>query len=117
MDDLLIKINTGILGIPICLFYADDGAIVTHSRTDLQAKLEQVEDWTNQNKIFLNVSKCVVITTQLDLPPLLVYNQEIPQAEAYTYLGFPVSASGINFAQHLEQRLQAAVGRALWLGT
>ena len=117
MDDLLIKINTGILGIPICLFYADDGAIVTHSRTDLQAKLEQVEDWTNQNKIFLNVSKCAVITTRSDLPPLLVYNQEIPQAEAYTYLGFPVSASGINFAQHLEQRLQAAVGRALWLGT
>src|SRR5271170_2104577 len=48
MDDLLIKINTGILGIPICLFYADDGVIVTHSRIDLQAKLKQVEDWTNQ---------------------------------------------------------------------
>jgi hypothetical protein len=41
---------------------------------------------------------------------------QIPRPDSYTYLGFPVLASGIDFQKHLEQRIQAAIGRTRWLG-
>lgn len=116
MDDLLYKVNAGVSGIPICLFYADDGMIATNSKTDLPEKLKIVEDWTVENLLFLNPKKCAIITTRRGLPPLSVYGQVIPQVDSYTYLGFPVVASGIDFEQHLEQRVTAAVNRARWLG-
>ena len=116
IDDLLYKVNTGISGIPICLFYADDGALVTNSKIDLSQKLKTVEDWTLENMLLLNPKKCAVITTRIGLPLLSVYGQAISRVESYTYLGFPVRAGGINFPEHLEQRVQAAVNRARWLG-
>jgi hypothetical protein len=116
VDDLLYLVNADTAGIPICLFYADDGVIITNSKTDVGEKLRIVEKWTMVNAIFLNPAKCAVITSRSDLPALSVYGQEIPRAVAYTYLGFPVVASGVDFPRHLEQRIQAAVGRARWLG-
>lgn len=116
VDDLLCLVNADMTGPPICLFYADDGVIIINSRTDVQEKLRVVEGWSRQNAIYLNPAKCAVITARSDLPPLLVCNQEIPRPASYTYLGFPVTAAGIDFAAHLEQRIQAAVGRARWLG-
>jgi hypothetical protein len=116
IDDLLYLVNAGVTGIPICLFYADDGVIIINSKTDVREKLQIVECWTLHNAIFLNPAKCAVITSRSDLPALSVYNQVIPRTDAYTYLGFPVLASGIDFQRHLEQRIQAAVGRARWLG-
>jgi retron-type reverse transcriptase len=116
IDDLLYQVNADTPGIPVCLFYADDGAIIANSKTDVGEKLRIVEDWTIQNAIFLNPAKCGVITSRSDLPPLCVYGQEIPRAESYAYLGFPVSAGGIDFPKHLKQRIQAAAGRARWLG-
>jgi hypothetical protein len=116
VDDLLHQVNAQAPEIPLCLFYADDGVIITHSKTDLAQLLRIVEDWTVENAIFLNPAKCAVVTSRSDLPSLLVYGQEIPRAESYTYLGFPVTANGIDFQKHLEQRIQAAVGRARWLG-
>jgi len=112
IDDLLYKVNIGISGIPICFFYADDGVIATNSKTDLAEKLKIVEDWTVENLLFLNSKKCALITTRQGLPLLSVYGQAIPQVDCYTYLGFLVAASGIDFQQHLEQRVQAAVNRA-----
>jgi hypothetical protein len=116
VDDLLYLVNAETVGPPICLFYADDGVIIVNSRTDLQEKLRVVEDWSRRNAIFLNPAKCAVITSRSDLPPLFVYGHELPRPHSYTYLGFPVSAGGIDFAIHLKQRIEAAVGRARWLG-
>jgi retron-type reverse transcriptase len=68
IDDLLYLVNADITGIPICLFYADDGVIVTNSKTNLEEKLQIVENWTIQNAIFLNPPKCAVITSRSDPP-------------------------------------------------
>jgi hypothetical protein len=116
VDDLLYQVNEHAPGIPLCLFYADDGVIVTDSKTNLAQLLRIVEDWTVENAIFLNPAKCAVVTSGANLPALRVYGQEIPRVESYTYLGFPVTANGIDFQKHLEQRMQAAIGRATWLG-
>jgi hypothetical protein len=42
---------------------------------------------------------------------LFIYDCEIPRPNSYTYLAFLVSERGIDFARHLEQRIEAAVGR------
>ena len=116
IDDLLWELNADALKLPICLFYADDGVLLADAETDLEEKLGMIEQWTVRNAIFLNPTKCAVITSRPDFPPLAIYNQVIPQVEQYTYLGFPVTATGIDFPQYLTQRITAAVGRARWLG-
>ena len=116
IDDLLYEVNAGISGVPICLFYADDGAIITNSQVDLAEKLKMVEEWSIRNGLLLNPAKCAVITTQIGLPTLSAYGQEIPRTDGYRYLGFPVTADGIDFPRHLEERMRAAVNRARWLG-
>lgn len=116
IDDLLYEVNAGVPGFPICFFYADDGTVITDSKVDIHQKLRTIECWTTRNAIFLNPAKCAVLTSELGLAPLLVYGQEIPQKQSYSYLGFPVTVTGIDFHTHLEQRIQAATGRARWLG-
>lgn len=116
IDDLLYEVNEGIQGVPICLFYADDGVIITNAQVDIVAKVRVVESWTRCNALQLNPKKCAIITAQRLLPVVQVYGDEIKQVEEYMYLGFPVTREGINFPQHLEQRISAAVGRARWLG-
>jgi hypothetical protein len=117
VDDLLHQVNAQSPRMPLCLFYADDGAIIADSRTDLAGVIRMVEEWTVENAMFLNPTKCAVITTRSSFEPLMVYGQAIPSAVTYTYLGFPVTATGIDFATHLETRVQAAIGRAAFLGT
>jgi hypothetical protein len=109
---LLYQVNAQAPGIPLCLFYTDNGVILTHANVDLTPLLRIVEEWIIENAIFLNPAKCAVVTSCLDLLTLQVYSQDIPKAELYTYLGFPVIANGIDFQKHLEQRIQVAIGRA-----
>jgi hypothetical protein len=116
IDDLLCEVNSDVKGIPICLFYADDGVIIGDTTTKIHLKLRIVEDWTVRNAIFLNPLKCAVVTSRSDLDSLNVYDQKILHTDDYTYLGFPVSAKGIDFEKHLRQRIEAAVGRTHWLG-
>lgn len=115
-DDLLHLLNADTTGVPICLFYADDGVIIANAQTDVAAVLQTVEGWASQNALFLNPAKCAVITSRTNLPPLFIDGHEIPRPDSYSYLGFPVTAAGIDFAKHLEQRIEAAVGRTRWLG-
>jgi hypothetical protein len=117
IDDLLVEVNATTLGIPICLFYADDGVLLVDQTMDLPRILLLLEQWTLRNAIFLNPAKCAVVTAQLDLPRMTIYGLPIARADMYTYLGFPVTATGIDFTRHLEHRMQAALGRARWLGT
>lgn len=82
---------------------------------DVQAQLQTIEAWSIKNKIDLSVKKCAVISTQPNLAPLYIYGQEIPQREEYIYLGFPVTPKGIDFPNHVQRRMEAAVGRCKWL--
>jgi hypothetical protein len=117
VDDLLYKVNERVPGpIPVCLFYADDGVLVADSKTDLAELLEVIEAWTMENAIFLNPGKCAEVTSRPEMPTLSAYGVAIPHVEVYSYLGFPVTANGIDFEQHLTQRIDAAIGRAQWLG-
>jgi len=57
IDSLLHLLNRGCRGPPICLFYADDGVLLTSSNVDTQSLLDEVYRWSNHNGITLNVPK------------------------------------------------------------
>ena len=84
-------------GIPLCLFYADDGVILTDTQMDLAMLLYTIEEWTVPNAILLNPAKYAIVTSLPDLLQLYVYGQGIPQVDSYIYLGFPVTLSRIDF--------------------
>jgi len=115
IDPLLVELNRNGLGVPLCLFYADDGVLVTPSSIDTQELLDQVAKWSKENGIALNVAKCGHISRLSCPAPLYVDGQEIAVRESYNYLGFPVTRDGIDFKKHLSYRIQMAVRRADWL--
>lgn len=118
VDDLLEEIN-GRAGrdAPLCLFYADDGALVMPSSVDAQALLDVVQNWTAANRLELRVGKCGYISSRLCPPRLFLNGEELELRPSYEYLGFPMTARGIDFAALLRDRVTAAIGRANWLGT
>jgi hypothetical protein len=115
IDELLQQMNTDVRT-RICLFYADDGALVTHSSVDAQVLLNMVEGWATRNRLELRVEKCGYVSSCTNPPPLSLYGRDLLLCQSYEYLGFPMTAAGIDFPAHLLRRMHAAIGRANWLG-
>lgn len=91
--------------IPSCLFFADDGALLCRSLSHAKSLLRVAEKWALDNGMIYNVDKCGVIHTN---PPsndesraLHLNGNEIPAVDIYKYLGFPMTASGIDFTMHI----------------
>lgn len=83
--------------------YADDTALLSTSTvpetasTQLQAQLNDIEEWLKLWRIKANQSKSTHVTFTLKkdtCPPVTLYNQEIPQQDHAKYLGM-----------HLDRRL------------
>lgn len=118
IDGLLDELNQNCGTIPRCLFFADDGVILGRPGENLQPILDGVSDWLVGMNLELNVGKCNYIS-QLDRPEALYLNrtQQVPQRENVKYLGFPVTASGIDFERLISQNLLAAKGRTNFIAT
>ena len=103
--------NQGVIGIPRCLFYADDGILVVEKDVDIQKLLDEIYTWAVSEGLKLNVRKCGYLS-QLSFPPrLYVGTEALLRTQEYQYLGFPMKARGIDFNQHLEARATAMVQR------
>ena len=111
VDRLLIELNEGTTDIPRALFYADDGTILLPPGCDPRALVSQVVRWSTANGLQLNVRKCGFLTRQEGVEPLYIAGEVIPKIERYTYLGFPVTIDGIDFAGFLTGRLDSALAR------
>ena len=115
VDGLLEMLNEGSTRYPVALFFADDGVLVTDDRTDTQMLLDIVYGWGQSNGIELNVAKCGHLTSLPNPKALTIGEETIAPVESYDYLGFPMTARGIDFRSHVEGRMTAAVGRSRWL--
>jgi hypothetical protein len=103
--------------IPYTLFYADDGTLLPTDYDEARRLLQIVERWSHTNGLKLNVRKCGHMSQHL-IPQALFLNhatEEIPLVQQYNYLGFPMTARGIDFEAHLTRRISAAVARANFL--
>ena len=116
VDDLITRLNAQ-SSVPVCLFYADDGLLLTESFQEAQKLLDQVIEWSGANKQRLKIDKCAVVSSlpaQQD-QEIKIEGECLPRLEEYRYLGFPMGPNGINFEKHMVGRLASAVGCSRWL--
>lgn len=101
---------------PDGLFYADDGAILARDYEHARSLLRILTGWCAEAGITLNAKKCGHISSLRNPARLFISpDEEIPLVQEYEYLGFPVTANGIDFRAHLQRRVSAAVGRSNFL--
>ena len=102
IDSLVVELNRlNHSDIPLCLFYADDGALLAPDLATAKLLLRIAERWAKEHNMIYNVSKCGVISVQGLPVELTLAGELIPVLNAYQYLGFPMTAKGIDFLYHI----------------
>jgi Reverse transcriptase (RNA-dependent DNA polymerase). len=108
--------DKGAIGVPISheqdiltLLYADDLIIFGSSKTDLQQKLNILQDYCQQNKMMVNVEKSKVVIFRrggrLAATDNFTYNgQNMEISNQFNYLGVMFSSHGV-FHKAAEQAL------------
>lgn len=114
-DGLIRDLNDGTEGLPRAVFYADDGALLYREEAEIEPLLELVGRWCKRNGIEVNAAKCGHVTLRPDPGPVCWGTELIPQVQEYRYLGFPVTAKGIDFQDHLGRRLEQAKANARFM--
>jgi hypothetical protein len=117
IDDLVYRLNAFADATPRSLFYADDGVLLANDLATIQHLADILTRWSAEAKIGVNVKKCGILCARRssDSVDILIDGKPIPVVASYTYLGFPVKARGIDFEEHLRNRLSHANGRASFL--
>jgi len=106
---------TTIRPLPCAVFYADDGALLQQPGADVQKIVDEVQQWCRRMGMQLNVKKCGFLAARAELPCPTLNGDFIPRVDSYRYLGFSMTAYGIDFAGHLEHRIGKAIGRTMLL--
>jgi len=95
--------------------FADDTAILSHSRCPMQAAaqlalhLVDVEKWPSDWRIKMNEQNCKHVTFTLNrqnCPPLTLNNTLLPQAIEVTYLGVHLDRR-LTWRRHIEAKRTA----------
>jgi hypothetical protein len=96
--------------IPQSLFFADDGLLLSRSEEEARRQLSIAEKWAIDNGMTYNVLKCGVISTAptVGKTPFILFGTEIPLVSHYKYLGFLVTANGIDFHEHIRIQTESA---------
>jgi hypothetical protein len=118
INELALELETGPGGVLVHgkqvrgLLFADDTALISASEHALAEQLAICERWSIQAGMEFSPAKCLCFAPQPHQreTPLRLYGQDLPSVEKATYLGFPFTPSGINFALLCEQRCKAARG-------
>jgi hypothetical protein len=94
IDNLAISLNK------LCtsLLFADDILILAKS-VDLAKKCLSIADlWSAEYSMEFNAQKSGTLTRTTSL---LINNEPIPRVHEYKYLGMPMTATGVNWLQHI----------------
>ncbi|KAG1490826.1 hypothetical protein G6F54_010442 [Rhizopus delemar] len=76
-----------------CLLYADDVVLIANSSTMVDL-LRKCEEHSIQMGYRWNPSKCVILDNQPQTVEYAIYDQVLPQATTFTYLGIPFKSGG-----------------------
>ena len=95
-----------------CLLFADDTALVAATSVQLAALLEVCEKWSREAGMEFSPAKCICFAPTLPhrITPLRLYGVDLPSTEKASYLGFPFTPLGINFAALCQDRCEKARG-------
>ena len=118
IDELAHELEAGPDGVYVhgrhtpALLFADDTAIIGATEEELAAQLKVCEDWSRRAGMEFSPTKCVCLAAQPHQRrvPLQLYGVDLPSTEQATYLGYPITRLGVNFAALCEERCQKAKG-------
>ena len=113
INDIVNIVDCGII------LYADDTVIYHQDHQVLQATLERITDWCNDNLLTINVKKshwlklkiCAEEVNLQNVPKFKINNLELVQVEVYKYLGVFVDVN-LNF-QNQHKKVMANVNSKL----
>jgi hypothetical protein len=88
--------------IPADLFYADDIKLTGTNLETLQIKLDACAEWAEASGMRFGLSKCQVVSPTS--AQLFLGLDLLTQVDTYKYLGFPFTASGIDFLTFYEEK-------------
>lgn len=109
VDPLLYELNVDDRVTPWSMFFADDGVLLTESLAEATGLLLIVLDWCKRFGIELNADKCGWVGPAHEQGKLVVEGELIPKKDEYKYLGFPMTATGIDFPKMLRDRIAKAL--------
>ena len=115
INDLIIDLKKTNIGLAIgdrlinCLLFADDVLICAPTENALQELLDICSNWANKWNFTFNHSKSQLVSSTGNIKPKTLQNRIIKQApgNCYKYLGFPVTATGIDVEAYLLKRRKA----------
>lgn len=94
--------------------YADDMAIASNSREQLQEAINDLSHWANVNKLSIHPKKTNLMVfkaggRKATADRILLNGSPIPTVASYTYLGVEFQCSGKSFAMHTKAKAIAAI--------
>ena len=94
------------------LLFADDTALIAATDLQLATLLDICEQWSIEVGMKFSPEKCLCFapTPRHRTVPLQLYGCDLPSVESATYLGFPFTSLGINFAELCNSRCTKAKG-------
>jgi hypothetical protein len=96
LDSLVVELNRlNRSEIPLCLLYANDGALLAPDFATAKILLRIAERWATEHGMIYNVAKCGVLCIDSLLVQLILNGLPIPIVDLYKYLGLPVAAKEI----------------------
>jgi hypothetical protein len=87
--------NKGTTGVCEAFLYADDIALITNTRTDMQHYLKICEDHAAQHNYKFAPQKCVVLQDPSNQQELYLHNEKLSSATTFSYLGMTVGRQGL----------------------
>jgi hypothetical protein len=105
IDSLVRYLNSisNDMGVPHCLFYADDGVILSPDIHTAKRLLRMAEKWSKDNGMVFNVSKCGILSAIIAKDPIYLQGQVVPIVDTYMYLGLPFTVFGIDTKTHINE--------------
>ena len=86
----------------VMLAFADDMIFLSKSSRELRKIIKGLEEYFHKNELLLNIKKTKTLLIQKGgygsekkLPPLLYNDEKIDFEKHYTYLGVPISRTGL----------------------
>jgi hypothetical protein len=86
-----------------CLLFADDANLHALSVASLQTLLDACQDWGDRVGMKFAPSKCFVVAEEENVH-VTMYNAPLPQIDRAKYLGFYMTATGIDWDEHVRKR-------------
>ena len=118
IDELAHELEAGQEGVLVhgrrtpALLFADDTALIGATEEELADLLRVCEKWSIRAGMEFSPTKCVCFVPQPHQrrEPLQLYGVDLPSTEKATYLGYPFTRLGVEFAALCKERCDKAKG-------